>query len=119
MCKAVKGADPELIDRNIQQRLNSAAHLGRGFIGKGNREQALRTDALDFDQPGSPVNKHPGFAAPGTGDNQRRPGGRSNGLPLCVVQRIKYRCNVHSRTRLLGERAILSDMNERRVCRPK
>ena len=93
--KAVKRADPEVIDRHVQQRLDAPAHLGGGLVGKGHREQALRRYALDVDQPGGTVDKHTGLAAAGAGNDQRRLGRRGDGLTLRVVQRFQDRGDVH------------------------
>ncbi len=93
--EAVERAYPQVADGHAEQRLDTAAHFRRGLVGKRHGQQALRRDALDIDQPGGAVHEHAGLAAAGAGDNERRLGGRGDGLPLRVVQGFQYRGDVH------------------------
>ena len=72
MGQSVKGADPEVLHRTFEQGFDAAAHLGSGLVGKGDRQQALRRNTLDVDQPGGAVHQHTRLAAAGAGDDQRR-----------------------------------------------
>ncbi len=95
MRQAVKRADPQVTDRHAEQRLDPAAHLGRRLVGECDREQALRRHALDVDQPGGPVHQDARLAAAGAGDDQRRLGGRRDGLALRIVEGFENRGDVH------------------------
>ena len=47
--EAVEGADPHAARAVLQQRLDAPAHLGRGLVGEGDREHAVRGHADHFD----------------------------------------------------------------------
>ena len=85
MREAVKGADPEMLYGQIQQRLDTAAHLRGGLVRERYREQAIWRDLLDFDQPGGAMHEHARLAAAGAGYDERGFGRCSNGLALRVV----------------------------------
>ncbi len=95
MSEAMKRADPQMVDGHAEQRLDAATHLGRCLVGKRDGQQALRRHALDIDQPGGPVHEHARLAAAGAGDDQRRLGGRRDGLALRIVEGFEYRGDVH------------------------
>ena len=95
MREAVKRADPQVVHRHIQKRLDTPAHLRRGLVGKGDRQQALWRYAFDVDQPCGSVHQHPGLAAASAGDDQQGLGWRGNGLPLRVIQGFENWCDVH------------------------
>ena len=95
MSEAVKRADPQVTDGHVEQRLDTAAHLGRRLVGKRDCEQALWRHALDIDQPRGPVYEHARLAAAGAGDYQGRFCGGRDGLPLRVVEGFENRGDVH------------------------
>ena len=101
--KAVKCANPKIAGRHIQQALDAMPHLGCRFVGKGNRKQALWTEALDIDQPGGAMGQHAGLTATSAGDHQQRLRRRANSFALSVIQRIEYRGYVHRAWRFENE----------------
>ena len=96
MRQAVKGADPEVAGRESQQVLDPMTHFPGRLVGEGDREEMLRHDVLDDDQPGDAVHEYAGLAAAGSGQHQHRPPGRrGHRLSLRVVQRIENCGDVH------------------------
>ena len=92
---AVEGADPERAARDAEQPLDARAHLGRGLVGEGDREDAVRRGALGLDQPGHPVGEHARLATARTGKHQHRADGAGDRRALRVVQRREDRGEVH------------------------
>ncbi len=69
------------------------AHLARGLVGEGDREDLARPCAAGRQQPGDAVGEHPRLARAGAGEHQQR--------PLAVRDRLALR-RVE-----LGEQALL------------
>ncbi len=69
---AVKGADPQRAARHAQQLLDARAHLARGLVGEGHRQDPVRGGTLGLDHPGDPVRQHAGLAAARPGQHQHR-----------------------------------------------
>ena len=63
--QAVERADPEVIDRHVQQFLDTPAHLRSGLVGERNGNNAERRNILHLDEPRDPVHEHAGLAAAG------------------------------------------------------
>ena len=89
MGDAVEGADPERASRDVEQRLDAAAHLGGRLVGEGDGQQALGCQARFLDQPGRAVGQHAGLAAAGTREHQRRRERRAHGRALRRVERVE------------------------------
>ena len=70
VCQTVEGANPEVVNRHIQQFLDTPAHFGGGLVGESDGQDAKRRDMLHLDQPRDPVHEHTGLAAAGTGNNK-------------------------------------------------
>ena len=94
--EAVEGADPQVVDGHAEQRLDTPAHLGRGLVGEGHGNEALRRQALDVDQPRRAVHEHSRLAASGAGNDQGRLGRGRDGLALRLVQLVENRGDVHA-----------------------
>ena len=110
MCEAMKSAIPEVLYRQLQQLLDTAAHLGRRLVGKGDGEKAVWGYALDIDKPGGTMHQHARLAAAGAGDNERGLGRRGHGLTLRVVQLVEDWRYIHE----IGRRLPIAEIRERR-----
>ena len=98
MGESVKGADPQVVGRHFEQRLDSATHFGGGLVGEGDGQQSLWRDTFDVDQPGGAMRQDAGLAAAGAGDDQQWLERGSNRLPLCIVKGFENRSDVHCHT---------------------
>src|SRR3569623_2114976 len=101
MGEIVKRADPHAADRDTEQLLDAAAHLGRGLVGEGHGEHAVGRGTFDPDQPGDAVHEHARLAAARARDHQHRAGRGSHCVALGVVEGIEQVGDIH--------RGILTD----------
>ena len=82
----MKRPHPDRARGQVQEILHPAAHLARGFIGKGNGEDRARLSATLLDQPGDAVGEHARLATAGAGKDQQWPIVRGHCRPLRRVQ---------------------------------
>jgi hypothetical protein len=69
----VEGHDPHAARRAAQQQLDALAHLLRGLVGEGDRQQLGVARLSGLDEPGDAVGEDPGLARSGAGEDQQRP----------------------------------------------
>ena len=82
----VEREDPEPARGRAEEVVEPAAHLARGLVGKGDREDLGRPDPVRRDQVGDAVGEDARLARPGAGDDQQRPFGVQDGLSLRGIQ---------------------------------
>ena len=70
------------------ERLNPLAHLPGSLISERDRQNVVRS-GYGSRQMGGPSRHHTGLAAPWTGEDQQRPIGVGDGLPLRIAQARK------------------------------
>ena len=75
---ARRGAADELLD--------ALAHLVRGLVGEGDREDLARAGLAGAQQVRDPVREHAGLARAGAGEDQQRPFAVRDGVALGRVQ---------------------------------
>ena len=97
MGQAVEGAQPHTVSRYVQHLLDAAAHLARGLVGKGDREQRVGGQTLGADQPRHTVHQNAGFAGPGAGQHEHVATICRHGVALGVVQAGKNIADIHGR----------------------
>ena len=93
--EAVERADPQVLNRHLEQRLDAAAHLRGGLVREGHGQQALRCDVLDVDQPGCAMHEYARLAAARSGDDEGRLCRRRHGFALGIIQGFENRGDVH------------------------
>ena len=82
----VEGQDPDRARDAAEHVLEPLAHLARRLVREGDREDLLRLDPVRVDQVRDPVREDARLAGAGAGDDEERPLGREDGLPLGGVQ---------------------------------
>ena len=95
MGQAVEGADPRAARLATQLRGNASAHLAGGFVGEGDRQDAVQRHPEHLMQPCDAMGQHTGFAGTGPGQHQIMAGCGRNGFALGRVQPIKQVGNIH------------------------
>jgi hypothetical protein len=86
VAESVKGADPHAARIDRQHRGKPCQHFLCCLVGEGHGQKALRRDLSGLDQPGDTGGEDTGFAATGTGKNQRGLVGQGDGFKLFVVE---------------------------------
>ena len=84
--RAVERHHPHRARRMPEQQLDALAHLLRGLVREGDREDLARPDAAGLDQPGEPVGQHARLARAGPGEHEQRAGLVCHGLALGLVE---------------------------------
>jgi hypothetical protein len=69
--------------------LDPFAHLSGGLIRKSDSQNRPSGDVVGGHQMGDPVSNDAGFAASGTGENEKRPFGMLRRLALAGIQACK------------------------------
>ena len=69
----VEGPHPDPTRGQVEQLLDSAAHLPRRLVGERHRQDFAGLGPSLLDQPGDPVGQHPCLATAGAGKDQQRP----------------------------------------------
>ena len=95
-------------DGQAQQRLDAVAHLGRGLVGEGDREDAVRRDALDLHQPRDPVREHARLAAAGAGEHERGASGAVTAWRCASLSGARMWETSMGRARILQERQAVA-----------
>ena len=90
----VEGADPEVAGLRADEALQAGLHLGGGLVGEGDRKDAIREDLLLAEQVGDPVGQYPGLAAACACENENRPVGMLDGIPLDRTKNVGF-CDHH------------------------
>ena len=88
----VEGHDPHRLDPRSDQLRDPLAHLLRGLVGEGDREDLARRGPIRVDQVGDPMREHARLAAARAGEHEKRPVFVQHGLPLRVVQAFEEAC---------------------------
>jgi hypothetical protein len=68
----VKGADPHAADRAAEQALDAVTHLTGRLVGKGDGEDGVRADAMDFDEPRDAGSEDAGLSRTGARKHENR-----------------------------------------------
>ena len=82
----VKGAHPKAAHINRHHSRQAREHLSRRFIGKGDRQNALRRHLPRLHQPSNARGQHPRFARTSPRQNQAMLGWQTHRLPLRLIQ---------------------------------
>ena len=69
----MEGPHPDPTRGQVEQLLDSAAHLPRRLVGERHRQDFAGLGPSLLDQPGDPVGQHPRLATAGAGKDQQRP----------------------------------------------
>ena len=69
----VEGRHPHRPHRAADQLADPLAHLGRRFVGEGDREDLAGPGVAGGEQVGDPVGQDAGLARAGAGEDQQRP----------------------------------------------
>ena len=67
----MKSAYPHAPQRHPQKLINALAHFSRRFVGKGNRQDAVRGDIVDLNFPGDTMHQYPRFTTASSGQNKQ------------------------------------------------
>ena len=78
----VEGADPEPVERHIDQPLDPFPHLACCLVRKGHRKNVARVHVSLADQVRDPAGDHPRFPAARSGQDQKRPVAVQDGFAL-------------------------------------
>ncbi len=84
----MKGADPRRL-RAFDQRADPLAHLARGLVGEGDREDLARVDIALAEQVGDSISNRAGLARPGAGQNEDGAIGRKDRGALLGIQNVE------------------------------
>ena len=87
----VEGHHPHRPGAVAHERLDALAHLLRGLVGEGDREDLARPRLAGPDQVRDPVGEHAGLARARAGEDQQRPLAVQHGLALGLVQPLEQR----------------------------
>ena len=82
----VEGHHPHPLLDPADQLGDALAHLLRGLVGEGDREDLVRARLAGGEQVGDPVGQHPRLARPGAREHEQRPLAVGDGLALGRVQ---------------------------------
>ena len=93
--EGVKGTDGGLGKRVLTDELVDAlGHLGGGFVGEGDGQDAVGGNVLMLDEIGDAIGDDPGFARSGSGQNEH---GATHGFHRFTLLRIELGEKVHER----------------------
>jgi hypothetical protein len=82
----VEGGHPHRPHRAPDQLPDPLAHLRRGLVGEGDREDLTRPGGTGGEQIGDPVGQDPGLARAGPRHHQHRPLDVFGGRPLRRIE---------------------------------
>ena len=82
---------PHAAGASPKQQLDAIAHLLRGLVGEGDREQLVGARLAAVDQVGDAMSEHARLARAGAGEDQQRPLVVHDGLPLGGVEALEKR----------------------------
>ena len=82
---------PHRAHRAADEQLDPLAHLLRGLVGEGDREDLVRTGEAGADQPRDPVGEHARLARAGAGQDQQRALAVGHRVALGRVQPFEQR----------------------------
>ena len=92
---AVEGPDPHATCTVRQQCGDARAHFGSGFIGEGDRQNAVQRNIEDLIEPTYAVGQHAGLSGTGAGQHQIRARLGTDGLALRRIQGIDEAGDIH------------------------
>src|SRR5262249_13692954 len=84
--RRVEGEDPDRPRSAAEEALEARAHLAGGLVREGDREDLVRLRAASGDQVRHPMREHARLAGARAGDDEERPLGLEDGLPLRGIQ---------------------------------
>ena len=93
----VEGHHPHRPRAVAHQHLHPLAHLLRGLVGEGDRQDLARPRAPAVDEVRDPVRQHAGLARAGAGEDQQRTLAVQDGLALGLVEPLQKVVCVRSR----------------------
>ena len=82
----VEGRDPHAPAVGVEQALDAGPHLFRRLVGEGDGEDRRRVGEPLADKVGDAVRDDARLARPGARENEQRPVGLQDGLPLFRVE---------------------------------
>ena len=85
----VEGHHPHRPRGVAEQQPDALAHLGRGLVGEGDREDLPRPRAPGVDQVGDAVREHARLARAGAREDEQRPVAGHDGLTLRSVETLE------------------------------
>ena len=85
----VEGHHPHRARDAADEQLDALAHLGRGLVGEGDREDLARLGLAGADQVRDPVREHARLARAGAREDQQRPFAVRDGVALGRVQALE------------------------------
>lgn len=71
------------------------AHLARGLVGEGHREDAVHRHAVHLVQPGDAMGQYAGLAGTGTGEHEQVAGFGTDRVALRGVQAVEQVGDIH------------------------
>ena len=86
-------ADPRAAGARAEDLLDPLAHLARGLVGEGDRDDAARRDAGLADEPGDAVGDDAGLSGAGPGEHEQRAARVDDRLPLRGVRANRANCS--------------------------
>ena len=92
----VEGANLQAAQAVAQQRFNARAHFAGGFVGEGDRHDAMMGYAMLAYQPGDAARQHTGFAAARSSQHQHGSIAGCDGGALLWVHALKQRILAHA-----------------------
>ena len=84
--RGVEGEDPDRARRLAEHALEPLAHLSGRLVRERDREDLVRLHAARADEMSDAIREDARLAGACAGDDEERPFGRENGLPLGFVQ---------------------------------
>jgi len=99
---AVEGAEGHAFGGLANESGDAVAEFAGGFLGKGDAEDLVGSDALFLDEPGDAVGDDAGFAAAGAGDDEEGAAGMRGGFRLGGVEAVEKGGGAESRVRVEG-----------------
>ena len=92
--RRVERADPHLLGTLADKHLDPAAHLARGLVGEGHRQQTVGPDPAGGDQVGDPRRQDAGLAAARAGKDEERAVAVRDRLLLGRVEALEQGVNL-------------------------
>ncbi len=84
--RRVEGEDPDRARRLAEHALEPFAHLPRRLVREGDRKDLVRLHPARADEVSDAIGEDARLAGAGSGDDEKRPFRREDGLPLGLVQ---------------------------------